>query len=71
MDADNLIEVMRQCRRVPAEQAAIWRSPPAGEKHVSFERKRSSPPRFPPADAPGAHRFRLAPTENGSLRPQP
>jgi len=27
---------------VPAEQAAIGRSPPAGEKHVSFGRKRSS-----------------------------
>jgi hypothetical protein len=42
-----------------AEQSAIFRSPTTGGKPVRSERERSSQPGFPPADAPGARRFRL------------
>ena len=42
-----------------AEPSTIWRSPPTGGQHVSSGRKRPSLAHFPPADAPGARRFRL------------
>ena len=54
-----MVSLMRQCRGLTAETSAIWRSPTTGWKHVSSERERSSQPCFPPADAPGARRFRL------------
>ena len=60
MNADVLTDVMRRCRQLTAEQPAIRRSPPAGGKPVSSGRKRPSQPVFPPADTPGARRFRLA-----------
>jgi hypothetical protein len=53
MNADVLANLMRQCRRLTAEQSAICRSPTAGEKPVISGRKRPSLPCSPPADAPG------------------
>ena len=54
-----MTSLMRQCRELTAETSAIWRSPPTGGKPVNSGRKRPSLPCFPPADAPGARRFRL------------
>ena len=68
MNADGLLD--GGCRRLTAEQSAICRSP-AGEKQVCSERERSSQPCFPPADAPGARRFRLtSPRPGRGIRPK-
>ena len=54
-------DVVQQCRRLTAEPPAIVRSPATGRKSAGSGCEHPSPSDFPPADAPGARRFRLPP----------